>query len=139
LGKLDKKIRCKISAHCGHANPCSIKLLEEIGAYSVNPVRDLQLPMIASIREAIDIPLDIHSDNPKSSGGFIRFYEVPSIIEIASPVYIKVGNSAIENHGVQTKKADVINIVRNIEIVLEIIGRYSNKKQSVIRNGKTHV
>jgi len=133
--KLNSDIRCKISAHCGYANPCSVKLLEEMGADSVNPVRDLQLPMITAIREAVNIPLDIHSDNPKSSGGFIRFYEVPEIIRIASPVYIKVGNSAIESHGSLTTGKDAVNIIRNIEIVSEMINRYSDAKQSVLKVG----
>lgn len=125
--KISSNIKLKISAHCGHANPAAIKMLEDIGANSVNPVRDLQLSMISAIREVVDIPLDIHSDNPKSSGGFIRFYEVAEIIRIASPVYIKVGNSAIESHGSLTKKADAVNIIRNIEIVMEMIARYNSE------------
>ncbi len=134
--KIAKNIKLKVSAHCGHANTAAIKMLENMGADSVNPVRDLQLPMIAAIREIVDIPLDIHSDNPKSSGGFIRFYEVPDIIKIASPVYIKVGNSAIENHGTLTKKSDAVNIMRNIEIVMEMITRYNgNARQSKIIKG----
>ena len=71
-------------------NPASAKLLEEIGADSFNPVRDLQIPMMASIRKSIDISMDLHMENPKSSGGFIRHYEAPEIIRAASPVYLKL-------------------------------------------------
>ncbi len=43
-----KDIIFKSSAHLGHCNPCSFKLLESLGADSINPVRDLQIPMIAA-------------------------------------------------------------------------------------------
>ena len=49
--------------------------------------------MLASIRSAIDIPLDVHTENPKSSGGFIRHYEVPQMIKSAGPIYLKTGGS----------------------------------------------
>ena len=66
----------KVSAHCGHGNPCAAKLLESIGAGSINPIRDIQLQMLAAMRQAINIPIDVHTENPASSGGFIRHYEV---------------------------------------------------------------
>ena len=46
-GELPVKTHFKVSAHCGHGNPASAKLLEEIGADSFNPVRDLQIPMMS--------------------------------------------------------------------------------------------
>jgi hypothetical protein len=84
--------RFKISAHCGHANPAAFKVLEMLGADSVNPVRDLQLPMIAALRATVSIPIDCHTDNPAASGGFIRVYEAPEIVRVAAPVYLKTGN-----------------------------------------------
>ena len=47
----------KVSAHCGHGNPCAAKLLESIGAGSINPIRDIQLQMLAAMRQAIAFPL----------------------------------------------------------------------------------
>ena len=76
-GEIPENCHFKVSAHAGHGNPCSAKLLEEIGANSINPVRDIQLQMLAAMRQAIDIPIDIHTENPTSTGGFIRHYEVP--------------------------------------------------------------
>ena len=76
-GALPKDIIFKTSAHLGHCNPCSFKLLESLGADSINPVRDLQIPMIAALRAAVKVPLDVHTDNPPGSGGFIRVYEAP--------------------------------------------------------------
>ena len=92
-GEIPADCHFKISAHTGHGNPCSAKLLESVGADSINPVRDIQLQMMAAMRQAIDIPIDIHTENPKSTGGFIRHYEVPEMIRIAAPVYLKTGGS----------------------------------------------
>ena len=76
-GELPKNMHFKVSAHTGHGNPASARLLEELGADSVNPVRDLQINMLAEMRCAIKISMDVHTENPESSGGFIRHYEVP--------------------------------------------------------------
>ena len=81
----------------GHGNPCSAKLLESIGADSINPVRDIQLQMLSAMRAAVDVPIDIHTENPASSGGFIRHYEVPEMIRIAAPIYLKNGRVCCED------------------------------------------
>jgi hypothetical protein len=97
-GAIPKNTIFKVSAHCGHGNPASIKLLARLGANSINPVRDLELPMIASLRAASDVSLDIHTDNPRSTGGFVRTYEAPEMVRIAAPVYLKCGGSVFEVH-----------------------------------------
>lgn len=75
--RMESTIKFKVLAHCGHGNPASFKLLESLGTNSINPARDLDLPMIAALRDAIDVSLDCHTDNPLGSGGFIRVYEAP--------------------------------------------------------------
>ncbi|MFX0204042.1 MAG: peptidase, partial [Candidatus Hodarchaeota archaeon] len=99
-GIIPSSIKFKCSAHCGHGNPSSAKLMESLGADSFNPCRDLELPMIAAIRQAITIPLDVHVDNPPASGGFIRTYEAPEFVRIGAPIHLKCGNSALSAHGV---------------------------------------
>jgi hypothetical protein len=98
-GELPKDVKFKASAHMGHGNPLSAKLFETWGADSFNPVRDLQLPMIAAIRAAVKIPLDVHTDNPPGSGGFIRTYEAPEMVRVGAPLHLKCGNSAVSAHG----------------------------------------
>jgi hypothetical protein len=117
-------VHFKVSAHTGHGNPASARLLEEIGADSFNPVRDLQIPMLASLREAIDISIDVHTENPKSSGGFIRHYEVPDIIRVASPVYLKTGGSVAGHHGWDTTEAQARERIRQVFLVQSMILRY---------------
>jgi hypothetical protein len=123
-GELPEKTYFKVSAHCGHGNPASAKLLENIGANSFNPVRDLQIPMMAAIRRSINISLDLHMENPKSSGGFIRHYEAPEIIRKASPVYLKTGGAVAAHHGWETTKSQAAERVRQVFLVQNMIDRY---------------
>lgn len=123
-GELPQDCRFKVSAHVGCANPCSAKLFESIGANSVNPVRDIQLQMIAAIRQAIDIPIDIHTENPKSSGGFIRHYEVPEMIRIGGPIYLKTGGSVAKTHSWESTAEDAKNRAKQIVLVKRVIDAY---------------
>jgi len=130
-GELPDDIHFKISAHCGHCNPASFKVLEQLGADTINPVRDLQLPMIAALRAAVKIPLDLHTDNPPASGGFIRTYEAPEIARIASPCHLKTGNSVVAGHGIITSAADGKRMAEQASIVVEMVSKYYPKlKQS---------
>jgi len=123
-GEIPAQCRFKVSAHCGHGNPCSGKMLESIGADSLNPVRDIQLPMLAALRAAIDIPIDIHTENPASSGGFIRHYEVPEMIRVAAPVYLKTGGSVAKNHSWDTSEAEARQRAKQVALVKRVIDQY---------------
>ena len=123
-GEIPHDVHFKVSAHCGHGNPASARLMEIIGANSFNPVRDLQIPMLASLRESIDIPLDIHMENPKSSGGFIRHYEAPEIVEKASPVYLKTGGAVAAHHGYDTTINEAKERARQVLLVQSMINRF---------------
>jgi hypothetical protein len=123
-GELPSNVHFKVSAHCGHGNPASAILLESLGTDSFNPVRDLQISMLAAIREAIDIPLDIHTENPKSSGGFIRHYEAPEIIRKACPVYLKTGGAVATMHGWDTTQKEAAERARHVLLVQNMVDRY---------------
>jgi hypothetical protein len=130
-GALPQEIIFKVSAHMGHCNPASFKVLEQLGADSINPVRDLQLPMIAALRAAVKVPLDIHTDNPPGSGGFIRVYEAPEIARIAAPVHLKTGNSVVAGHGQITSANDGKKMAQQAAIVVEMVSKYlPDAKQS---------
>lgn len=123
-GEIPQDSHFKISAHTGHGNPCSAKLLESIGANSFNPVRDIQLQMLAAIRQAIDIPIDIHTENPASSGGFIRHYEVPEMIRTAGPIYLKTGGSVAKTHSWDTTADDAKKRAKQVALVRRMIDTY---------------
>ncbi len=123
-GEIPPECRFKVSAHCGHGNPCAAKLLESIGADSINPVRDIQLQMLGAVRQAIDIPLDVHTENPASSGGFIRHYEVPEMIRIAAPIYLKTGGSVAKTHSWESSEADAKKRAKQVMLVKRVIDSY---------------
>jgi len=114
----------KVSAHCGHGNPCSAKLLETLGANTINLIRDIQLQMYAAVRQAIDIPLDMHTENPASSGGFIRHYEVPEIVRVAAPMYLKTGGSVAKTHSWDTTDADARKRAKQVALAQRVIDQY---------------
>lgn len=138
-GELPQDIVFKLSAHCGHGNPIAVKLLHDLGADSVNPVRDLSLPMIAAIREATEVPLDIHTDNPKSTGGMIRTYEAPELVRVGAPLHLKAGNSSIHTHGIPTTREDGLRMGAQAALVSQMVRKYypdaiqTKKGASVLR------
>lgn len=123
-GELPRDMHFKLSAHCGHGNPASFKLLEDLGADSINPVRDLQLPMIAALRKVLNVPLDVHTDNPPASGGFIRAYEAPEMVRIASPIHLKTGNSVVSGHGIKTTVEAGERMAEQASIIVEMVQKY---------------
>lgn len=123
-GGIPADCKFKVSAHTGHGNPCSARLMEILGANSFNPVRDIQLQMLAALRAAIDIPIDIHTENPKSSGGFIRHYEVPEMIRVAAPIYLKTGGSVAATHSWESTDADAKKRAKQIVLVKRVIDSY---------------
>lgn len=123
-GEIPGNVHFKLSAHAGHSNPASAILLEKQGLNSLNPVRDLQIPMIAAIRNAVDMAIDLHTENPKSTGGFIRHYEVPKFIEVASPVYLKTGGSVAANHNWDTTEKEAIARIKQVGLVKRVIDNY---------------
>lgn len=123
-GEIPQNTHFKLSAHAGHSNPASAKLLEAQGLNSLNPVRDLQIPMVAAIRDACGMSIDLHTENPKSTGGFIRHYEVPDFIRVAAPVYLKTGGSVAANHNWDTTEAEAIARIKQVKLVKRVIDEY---------------
>ena len=95
-GDLPKDVVFKVSIFAGHANAAGAKVLEMLGADTFNPVADLTLPMLASIRKVIDMPIDVHVVIFDSWGGINRIWETPEITRVCAPCYYKIepGTSA---------------------------------------------
>jgi hypothetical protein len=121
----------KVSVYTGHANPASIRILEQLGADSLNPVGDLNRPMLAAIRAAVTIPLDVWAITFDSFGGMNRLWEAGEIAAVAAPCYFKIepGDSEAATY---TAWADpefhdrlIRHKVRHAEILLELAHRTS--------------
>jgi hypothetical protein len=89
-GDLPDEVVFKVSIYAGHASAAGGRLLQSLGASSFNPVADLSLAQFASIRQAIDIPLDVHIILTESFGGYMRFYEGPEMARVSAPCYFKI-------------------------------------------------
>lgn len=89
-GDIPKDVVFKVSIFAGHANPAGAKVLEMLGADTFNPVADLPLPMLAALRKAVDMPIDVHVYLFDSFGGFNRIWETPEITRITAPCYFKI-------------------------------------------------
>jgi hypothetical protein len=90
-GELPEDMQAKVSVMLPAANPAAARVLEQLGASTINLPIDLTLPQIAAIRAAVDIPLDVYVEAPDNVGGFVRLHEIPEIIRVAAPVYVKFG------------------------------------------------
>jgi len=89
-GDIPEDVVFKVSIFAGHASAAGGKVLEMLGASTFNPVGDLSLPQLASIRQAIDIPMDLHIYLSDSFGGFNRFYDGPEMARVCAPCYFKI-------------------------------------------------
>ena len=80
----------KFSVFGGYAGAAGALLLEKMGVNSMNPVSDVSLPILAGIRRAVDMPLDVYISVVDAFGGMFRLYEAPEIARVASPCYFKI-------------------------------------------------
>jgi hypothetical protein len=138
-GELPADLVVKISVQVAQANPVSIRLMEQIGANTYNVPTDLTLSRLAAIRQAVDIPIDIYVEAPDDVGGFIRHYDIPEIIRVAAPVYIKFGLRNSPNiypsgsHLESTSIALSKERVRRARIGLDMIKRYAPYLKTSVR------
>ena len=84
-------MQAKVSVMLPAANPAAARVLESLGASTINLPTDLTLAQIAAIRAAVDVPLDVYVEAPDNVGGFVRLHEIPELIRVAAPVYVKFG------------------------------------------------
>jgi hypothetical protein len=90
-GELPPDMQAKISVMLPVANAATARVLEGLGASTLNLPTDLSLDQVAAIRAAVDIPLDVYIEAPDNIGGFVRLNEIPELIRVAAPVYVKFG------------------------------------------------
>ena len=90
-GVLPFDMQAKISVMLPVANAATAVVLADLGASTLNLPPDLSLAQIAAIRAAVDLPIDFYVEAPDTLGGFVRLHELPELIRVASPVYVKFG------------------------------------------------
>ncbi|MGD2270354.1 MAG: hypothetical protein PVI06_08145 [Desulfobacterales bacterium] len=89
-GLIPQETIFKYSVFAGYCSAAGAKVVESMGVNSLNPISDVSLPILGSIRKAVDIPLDIYIIIVDAFGGMFRAYETPEIARVASPCYFKI-------------------------------------------------
>ena len=89
-GFIPEETILKFSVFGGYCSAAGAKVIESLGANTMNPISDVTLPILAGIRKAVNIPLDIYMIIVDSFGGMFRAYEGPEIVRVASPCYFKI-------------------------------------------------
>ena len=129
-GELPADLIIKTSVMMAPANPASARVLEDLGATTINVPSDLTIPQLAAIRQAIDAPIDFYVEAPDNIGGFVRHYEVPEFIRVGAPLYVKLGlrnspdiypsGTHIEDTAIRLSRERV----RRARLVLDLLERY---------------
>lgn len=94
-GLLDPGFVLKVSVQLMAPNPVSARLIEQLGAGTINVPPGLPLERLSSIRAATTVPLDMYVEAPDTLGGFVRLHEIPRFVRALAPVYLKFG---LRNH-----------------------------------------
>jgi hypothetical protein len=88
-GLIPEETVFKFSVFGGYCSAAGAKVIESMGANTLNPSSDVSLPILSGIRKAVNIPLDVYIIVVDSFGGTFRAYEAPEIARVASPCYFK--------------------------------------------------
>jgi len=121
------EITFKISADISVSNPLAFKFWiekAELGSKdSINPVRDLTLPMLAAMRAVSGQPMDIHA---YWSTSISRTLDTPEIVRVAAPVYFKISRFG---PGVTLEE----KVLQGLRVIETIQRYYPEAKQSQYR------
>jgi hypothetical protein len=132
----------KFSVFGGYCSAAGAKVIESMGINSLNPLSDVSLPILASIRKTVDIPLDVYVIIVDAFGGMFRAYEAPEIARIASPCYFKIepGTSEADIYKPWVDEAWHQNHVRQkikmASIVQEIMERHAPELKTSEKGAK---
>jgi hypothetical protein len=88
-GVLPEDLQLKVSVSLPVGNPATARLMEDLGATSLNLPVDLSVASIAAIRRAVDVPLDVYVEAADDFGGGMRHYEAPYLVRCGAPIYLK--------------------------------------------------
>ncbi len=128
-GQLPDGIVWKVSAVLAPSNPLAFRILQHLGASTVNVPSDLTLGQVAEMRSVSSLPIDLYVETPDAMGGVVRGHEAADLITVAAPMYVKFGlrnSRPLYPSGLHlTGDAAAIarEKVRRAQVALEWIGR----------------
>lgn len=95
-GFIPKETVFKWSAFGGYCSAAGAKVVENMGANSMNPISDVSLAILAGIRKAVNIPIDIYMFITDAEGGMYRIYDAPEVARVTAPCYFKIEPGACQ-------------------------------------------
>ncbi|MEV8373976.1 U32 family peptidase [Kribbella sp. NPDC056861] len=126
-GELPADLVLKTSVLMPLANASTAALYERLGATSLNVSTDLPINVLAEIRAATTVAIDMYIEVPDDQGGHVRFYDVPDVVRVAAPVYLKMGLRNAPNiypagaHLAATAEALGRERVRRADLILRLL------------------
>jgi hypothetical protein len=136
-GTLPADLEIKTSVSFPATNPATCRLLEDLGATTINLPIDLSLAQIAAIRQAVDVPLDMYVEGADDFGGVVRYYEVPELVRVAAPIHLKFtvrnapGLYPSGEHLAPLAIATARERVRRAALALSLLARYTPAADAV--------
>lgn len=140
-GLLPADLRLKVSASLPASNPATARLMQDLGADTINVPVDLSVTQLAELRAAVDVPIDIYIEAPDDFGAVLRYHDVPEIVRVAAPVHLKfaVRNAAgiypyghhLRNHALDTARERV----RRASLAIQILERGNRTTNSILADG----
>ncbi|MEE1756447.1 hypothetical protein [Streptomyces sp. SP18CS02] len=123
-GALPSGLQLKASSHCIVSNPFTAAGYADDGADSVTTQHDLGLSVLQEMRRmspslVLDIPTDVYGNK----GGFIRFPEVAELVQIAAPMFLKIGASAQAHPHDPVSDATVRARVQRVALAMEYLDK----------------
>jgi hypothetical protein len=90
-GELPRDCVWKISVMLAPSNPAGLRVLERLGATTVNIASDTTVLQLAEMRASSPLPIDLYVESPDSLGGVVRGNEVGDLVAVGAPLYAKFG------------------------------------------------
>ncbi len=121
----------KFSVFGGYCSGAGAMVVESMGVNSLNPISDVSLPILGSIRQTVDIPLDVYIIIVDSFGGMYRAYEAAEIARVASPCYFKFEPGTSEGDIYKPWMSEAFHAglvrekVKSASIVMELMERHA--------------
>jgi hypothetical protein len=90
-GELPADCLWKVSAYMAPSNPATLRVLEELGAGTINVPTDLSATELAELRAHCSLPIDLYLEAPDGMGGIVRGHELGELVAAGAPLYAKFG------------------------------------------------
>jgi Peptidase family U32 len=119
----------KASVMMAPSNPLGLRVVESLGATTVNVPSDVSMWELAEMRAAATVPIDLYVEAPDGLGGVVRGEQLADLVAAGAPLYAKFGlrnSRPLYPHGLhlETEAVDIAREkVRRAAVGLEWLER----------------